>query len=277
MGFRKKLHFYLQKTGTSLDKMKVDKIRVLKGVASVLADNKKLLKSVGIFYALKSIYTTGVIIDYQSKADVLAEACFCCPRTFYTRVNELKALGLITVSDNRMNLASYDTLHKILDITVDKQRYRYLKVPAKPEYILRTTAIKENFERQEAAIQGKIEKYNKGSGLSIAEKMQKKEADLQRLIVEFKNSALLHRDTQDILYHPDVAISQNTLASIYGLKSQGSGLYWQKVLQKHKLIQVENRLIESSNRCRNSRLGIVFYSRKTQKTYCQMPNGILCL
>lgn len=260
-----------------IKKLKAEKIRVLRGVASVLADNKKLLKSISVFYTLKSIYSNGVILDAQSKTNILSEACFCCPRTFYTRLNELKKLGLISVIDNRTNLASYEKLHQVLDITVDKQRYRYLKVPVKPEYVLRTTAIKENFERQEAAIQGKIEKYNKGSGLSIVEKQQKREADLQRLIVEFKNSALLHRDTQDILYHPDVAISQNTLAFIYGLKSQGSGLYWQKVLQKHKLIKIENRKIESSNRCRNSRLGIVFYSRKTQKTYCQMPNGILCL
>lgn len=257
--------------------MKVEKIRILKGVASVLADNKKLLKSVSVFYALKSIYTNGVILNCTEKTKDLAEACFCSPRTFYTRINELKKLGLVSVLSNRLNLASYDKLHQLLEITVEKQRYRYLKVPVKPEYILRTTAIKENFERQESAIQGKIEKYNKGSGLSIAEKMQKREADLQRLIVEFKNSALLHRDTGDILYHPDVAISQNTLAFIYGLKSQGSGLYWQKVLQKHKLIKVENRKIESDVRCRQSRLGVVFYSRKTKKTYCQMPNEILCL
>ena len=257
--------------------MKGSKIRVLNGVASVLADNKKLLKSVSFFYMLKSIYTTGVILDCQSKTKELASACFCSPRTFYTRINELKKLGLITVSCNRTNLVSYSKLHELLEITVDKQRYRYLKISVKPEYVLRVAAIKENFERQETAIQGKIEKCNKGSGLSIAEKKQKREADLKRLIVEFKNSVLVNRDTEDILYHPDISISQYTLAFIYGLKSQGSGLYWQQVLQKHKLIRVDNRKIESNVRCRKSRLGKVFYSRKTQKTYCQMPNEILCL
>lgn len=253
------------------------KLRILRGVATLLADKKKLLKPVSVFYSLKAEYKTGVIIDYQNKMIQLAELCFCSPRTLYTRFNELKNLGLIRMTDGRIELVSYEKLHTIIEVTEDKNKYHYKKQIAKPEYILRATAIKENLDRQEACILGKIEKYNKGSGLSSAEKHNKKEADMQRLIVEFKNSALLQRDTEDILYHPDVAISQDTLATIYGLKSQGSGLYWQKVLQKHLLIQVQSRQIESNVRCRKSRLGKVFYSRKTQKTYCQMPNKTLCL
>jgi hypothetical protein len=253
------------------------KLRILIGVPTLLADQKKLLKAVSAFYALKAEYKTSVIIDYSEKITQLAELCFCSPRTLYTRLKELQHFGLVKCISGRIELVSYSKLHEILQVKENKGKYHYKKPTAKPEYILRATAIQENLDNQEARVLGIIEKYSKGSGLSIAEKKQKKEADLQRLIVAFKNPALLHQGIEDILYRPDVAISQSKLASIYGLKSQGSGLYWQTVLKKHKLLQIESRLIESNFRCRHSSLGTVFYSRKTQKTYCQMPNKIVCL
>ncbi|MFY9307808.1 MAG: hypothetical protein WAQ28_02045 [Bacteroidia bacterium] len=253
------------------------KLRILKGIPTLLADQKKLLKPVSVFYCLKAAYKTSVIIDYNGKITQLAELCYCSPRTLYTRIKELHKLGLIKITSGRIELVSYSKMHEAIKVKENRGKYHYKKQTAKPEYILRAAAIQENLDRQEARVMGIIERYNEGSGLSDAEKKQKKEADLQRLIVAFKNPALLHRGIEDIFYQPDVAISQNTLASIYGLKSQGSGLYWQIVLKKHKLLQIESRLIESNVRCRHSSLGIVFYSRKTQKTYCQMPNKILCL
>ena len=254
-----------------------EKLRILKGVPTLLADRKKLLKPVSVFYCLKAAYKTSVVIDYSLKIKQLAELCYCSPRTLYTRIKELKELGLIKITSGRIELVSYSKMHEIIQVKENKGKFHYKKQIAKPEYILRAAAIQENLDSQEACVLGIIEKYNKGSGLSTADKKQKREADLHRLIVAFKNPALLHQGIQDIIYRPDVAISQRSLASIYGLKSQGSGLYWQTVLKKHKLLQIESRLIESNVRCRYSPLGTVFYSRKNKKTYCQLPNKINCL
>lgn len=235
----------------------------------------QLPAAVSVFYAFKSLYRGGVILDYHSKKKTFCSAFGCCESTLFNRVKELKKVGLVTEVNGRINLASYAKLHELLKIEVHKQRYRYVKVTTQPEYILRSLAIKENYDRQKAAIKGKIERLNESSGLSGDEIEYRKEADLKRLIVQFKNSAPLRWDaSQMVLYNPDVAISQKRLARMYGLKSQTSGWYWQKVLKKKKLIEVENRIIEGNGTNDFSPLGRLFRSRQGFIYCCQMPNKI---
>lgn len=253
------------------------KLRILIGVPTLLAGQKTLLKAVGSFYALKAEFKTGVILSYSSKLERLSELCFCSERTFRTYLKVLEKKELVKISSGRIELVSWEKLHTILQVTENKGKYHYKKQTVKPELILRAAAIQENLERQEGCVLGIIEKYNKGSRLSIGEKKQKREADLQRLIAAFKNPALLHHGIEDIFYNPDVAISQKTLANMYGLKSQGSGSYWQAILKKNKLIEIENRHFESGVRSRLSKLGKVHFSNKTMKSYLQMPNKTLCL
>lgn len=255
--------------------MKPQKLRILTGVATALAGDKKLLKAVSVFYAFKSLYKSGVILDYHSKKKTLAEAIGRSEKTLFTHLQELKKVGLVTEVCGRVHLASYDKLHELLKIEVHKQRYRYVKVTTQPEYILRSLAIKENYDRQRAAIKGKLERLNESSGLSGDEIEHRKEADLKRLIVQFKNSAPLRWDaSQMVLYNPDVAISQKRLARMYGLKSQTSGWYWQKVLKKKKLIEVENRIVEGNGTNDFTPLGQLFRSRQGFIYCCQMPNKI---
>lgn len=252
------------------------KIKILKGAAAALVEDKKLLKPVSVFLCLKAHFINGTILNYPKKIETLAGHCFISENTFRTRLNELKKLGLITMEGRRINLTSYQQLHKTIGLENEIEKYNYRKTDTKPEYIIRATALKENFDRQEKKIKEKIEKQNQGSGPMSPEAIQgTKEAYLKRLIDAFIFSA---QPTSDILmYRPDVAICQNTLSVMFNLKSQTSGHYWQQVLLKHGLIAIENRIIESTVRCRTSKLGKVFWSPEKKSTCLQMPNKILVL
>lgn len=252
------------------------KYKILKGAAAALVEDKKLLRPVSVFLCLKAHFINGTILDYPKKIEKLAKYCFVGERTLRTRLNELKALGLLTMKEGRITLTSYHNLHKIIGLENELERYNYRKPTTKPEYIIRVTAIKENFDRQEKIIKEKIEKQNRGSGPLSADEIQCiKEAYLKRLIDAFKFSV---QPTADVLmYRPDVALCQNSLAAMFNLKSQASGHYWQKVLLKHELIAIENRIIESTVRCRESKVGKVFWSPDRKSTCCQMPNKISVL
>lgn len=256
----------------------IPKIKILKGAAAALVEDKKLLKPISIFLCLKAHFTNGSILHYNKKIETLLEHCFIKDeRTFETRLSELEELQLITIDGNRINLTSYHNLHKILGLENEIEKYNYRKINAKPEHIVRATYIKENQDRQNNIIKEKIEKQNKGSGPLSNEAIQEiKEAYLKRLIDAFRFSV---QPTSDFLmYRPDVAICQNTLAMRFNCKSQSSGYYWQKVLLKHELITVENRIIESTVRCRESKLGKVFWSNDEKKKTClQLPNKITVL
>lgn len=258
--------------------MKTPKIKILKGAAAALVEDKKLLKPISIFLFLKAHFIHGSILDYENKIGEIMEGCLIKDRrTIDDRLDEMKELKLITIHGGRINLTSYKELHKILGLENEIEKYNYHKINAKPEHIVRTASIKENFDRQENITKEKIEKHEKGSGLLSPDEIQAiREAYLKRLIDAFKFSV---QPTSDFLmYRPDVAICQNTLATMFNCKSQSSGHYWQKVLSKHKLIAVENRIIESTVRCRESRLGKVFWSNdESKKTCLQMPNKILIL
>jgi hypothetical protein len=251
------------------------KLKILKGVPTLLAANKRMLRTISAYYVLKSLYKSSIIQDVTMRMDELAEECRCSPRTLYTRIKEMQRLGLCKRTGANLVMCSYDELHKVLGCEDDTMNFHFKKYTAKAELIMRTLAIKENFSRQEKQIKKKLEKRMQSSGLSPEQIARAKEAAMNRLISAFTLSVPL--SPEDQLIHPDIALSQESLAKLFGLKNAYSGAYWQQKLVKAHLIAIENRKIESSKRCRGTPLGHVFYSRRTQTTVCQMPNKTVFL
>jgi hypothetical protein len=252
---------------------KGEKLKILKGIPTLLAESKYMRKIVAVYYVLKMNHPSSTIHNLPERMKELAEECNISQRNLYTRVKEMKKEKLVKVKGGSLILCSYQELHEILGVDDKLENYHHKKFTSKPEYILRTLAIKENFSKQEKAIKRKLEKRNKSSGLSDVEFQRQKEAVMNHLIWCFKNSVELRPD--ELYVNPDVAISQSTLAIMFGLKSASGGHYWQKVLEKEKLIAVESRILRSSDyTLRKSPLGTVFFSRTIRKTCCQLPNKI---
>jgi hypothetical protein len=252
-----------------------NKLKILRGLPTNIAHNKKLLKTVSAFLVLKAEINTSILLDYPGKIKHLARWCQCSQRTFYTRMKEMMKMGWIKLSGYNMELTSYKKFYESIGCESSSQFFYYKKHIVKAEYILRTLAIQENFNRQEGAMRRKIEKEYQGSGPSVNYKAVKAAAK-HRLVSDFIHTKD-YRKHDHFRYNPDVAIGQERMASIFGLKSASSGFYWQKVLTLEKLIAVTKREVESDCRCRKSPMGKVYFSRKTQKTYCQLPNRVTVL
>lgn len=251
------------------------KIRVLQGLAGCIVGDRAYRKSIPVFIRLKYLYQTGSIFDYTKRMEFLAQLCGISERSLYTRLNELKKLKLITInhSSKTLNFVKWETLYDLLGLH-ESAGYNYIRVPdgIPVELLFRRLAIFELHQVQNQAIYRKLKRRDRGSEVSIPFEERKK-LEIDRLLWHFKMNVPLPED-EDVPINTDTHVSLRRIADLFGLKSQTSGIYWQRRLVKYSLIRVENRLVVSLKRCRQSILGHVFYSRKTKETLLQLPNSI---
>ena len=212
---------------------------------------------------------------YRSAAKLMQRS----ERTVHNLLERLVCAQLVKRSKGTLVLASYSDLTIYASAsTIGKKKFHHIKpakIPANTpfEYVLRTLEEKESQDRQRYAKRQKMKAYHQCLTLPFSAEQQIEQEDFQALVHSFKTGQPVAESCD-----PDTARSHSTKSQQMCQQSHTGSWYWQQRLEKLGLVTVErDRQIISPKRkdlSRYSRLGAVFYSRKTQSTVLQLPNRI---
>jgi len=254
-----------------------EKLKILIGISSIVATNKSLRKAMDTYFWLKHYHDSGVVAQKYSAQ--LARQCNISERTLWTRLKIMKSYDLIKTRDGIIYLASFDDVCKQFDI---QKKFYYVKYDNDEEisleHLLMAKAVFEGKKRQRRAFRFHAKKFGIDRLLCdvTGSRDLQRQAVLRACITAFTNPEFYHESEISILnrLNPDDNYSCNKLAGMFNLKSAASGSYIKGILTKRKLISVQKRLFESERKIRESILGVVYYSRKTAKTFLIMTDNI---
>lgn len=256
-------------------KQKPKYVNVLKGASLALVKRRELrgeyetnrsIKTWSVFFLLKSLSIPGQIQRWQHQKNALLQYCKMSENSFRSRLNELKALNLITITkDLTIKLVTYKKAAEILGIdyegiikieynanTSGKQSFQYHLV---------LDEIRCNQQKQvEALYRKSLENPLLRASLEIqmiqngADMRKLKNADyfqqyLQHLQLEaFKTGS--ENWTVISALRADKNRSVNGIKKQYGYRSAQSVSYLKKRLTHCKLAEIKARKAESTARTR---------------------------
>lgn len=157
------------------DRRTRDYMRIPKGMASAVAKHNALIKPLAVYFELKSLFYSAVIVSPAGKKTALykrlSEFLGASQSATRYKLTALIKMGLAWYDDgNNLCLASRQKMCRIIEDQLKEKdievRFRHrhfheIKNRQKTEYLLRALAIKENKERQQAVIDNKIFAYEK--------------------------------------------------------------------------------------------------------------------
>jgi hypothetical protein len=243
------------------------KFRLVENLISELPGSKNY-KPILFFYQLRALSDNNCITEASAKINDMAASLGISRRNFYYQLNKCYKLKIIYKKYGNFFFKSSAAVCAALDI----------------EYLGKYTWIKTNIKNLDCAFRKRVlkaaqtlqykkvcEKINKTQSESLpAVEIEKLRVYLLNNFVEnFKHN----KEIINIGINPDIAISQLRIAKIFGATTQTAGLYWQRKLEKLKLITVYNRVIYSECYKTTSKLfGRVKFDQAKKQTYLQMIN-----
>ena len=254
--------------------MPVNKLKILKLIPTVTADNKALRKAFETFFLLKHHVVEGEVYGYSSKSAMLSELCCISTRTFYTRLELMRKAGLVKTKKGKLVLASWDAVCKKYNV---RKNFYYIREDiyenTKVEYIIEAKTIQEAQKRRANAFYAKIAcnrfaeaEYRNITGFAKTSRR----AILEYVIDCFKNPSKYNEDERYFLLsfaNPDEHLSAKAISSlINGRMSASMGTYTKRKLMRNKLASLQHRIIQSNELPREAIQGKVYYSRAIKKT-----------
>jgi hypothetical protein len=223
----------------------VEYISVPKGLALAIAKNSKQLKTISVFYQLKSIYVGGIIHDFSSRAKEIATSFGYSERKLRTYVSELKDLGLVSVDGNKsLNLRSSKFVGELYSVAYTK--FHKIKVDniSKLDQVLKGIAISENLVKQAYELKNKV--INKAIAQSVgittltnyqphlSKKLKKAFAkQFDRDLVNFQKrytDSISNLQTPDMDLFPFITLTRQGIANMFGKVSKSTGHKYAKQL-----------------------------------------------
>ncbi len=281
-------------------------VAVLRGAANALVTHRELrneyhtnrsIKTWGTFFLLKSLSIPGMIKRWTSQKEKLLVYCKMNEGSFRTRLRELKALGLITISkDLTITLTSFENAAQILGIEYTgtiKIEYDE-KLPGKNvfQYYLVMDEIRCNQNKQLEAINYKADKNPQLRELLEAVMIQHgadgSYLENQKYFQQFLLVIQLYyfktgSDIWSVIsqLRGDINRSVYGIKKQYGYKSAKSVSYLKQRLQQLGLASIEKTKVESDVRTRlyvpdesGKRRDGVKYCWKTKKTILFLCDAI---
>lgn len=243
-------------------------VKIPVGLPTKVVRSTWLNKLVSTYLSLKMLTTSGAIKSYTTRIEELSSYCGIRKSTFYTRLNYLEDLGLLSRKHGVLTLSSYEKLLKTSGVAASGKWHR-VPLSAKLELTMRALAEKEHLEKQRFYAKEKFYKQNslicknkEGFDFNLLKQLQ---------ISAFENS----HHCIDAHVNPIFTISQKTRGNVYGNKSRQLGGYWERRLEQEKLIKVtEPPLIWSNGWSAKSHLGRVYFNNKKKLNCLQLPKQI---
>jgi DNA-binding transcriptional ArsR family regulator len=246
------------------------KFRLVDNLITELPGTKHY-KPVLFFYQLRALSNNNCITEASPKIKELAAAIGISRRNFYYQLKACYKLRIIYKKHGNFYFKSSAFLCAALDIAYSA-KYTWIKSQLNNlDCCFRKRVIKAAHTAQYKRVCEKLQKTQTES-LPAHEVEKMREYLLNNFIQNFKNKTQII----DIGINPDIAISQTRIAKLFNKTSQYCGYYWQSILQKKKLIQVNNRVIYSD--CYNTKtklIGRIKFNLERKQTYLQLTNEII--
>lgn len=252
-------------------------IKVLTGASAELVGQRTLvnkyqvnraLKTWAHFFLLKSLTSSGIIKAWTKQKSFLLDFTKMNENSFRTRLQEMKALKLCTISQQRtITLTSFETAAEILGIEfTGTHSIEYKKENDANQifqYQLRGDDIRQNQQDQRTEL---LRKVNKNpllksqltilmqQAFGVSEKKLRQNSFFQEKLLQLQIESFQHgSDLYDIIHslRADINRSVTGLQRVHACKSASTISYMKKVMAKYGLLKIEKKAIESDTDVRS--------------------------
>jgi len=246
------------------------KTAYLKGLESATANNRTLKRAVGCFCVLKTYEKSGYIAltRYADCAALLG----ITTRTFYARINQMQAAGLITANRKGISLRSWHTVAQLFSI--NETKFYYVPGTTRPDLTLTALFIRSRQLACEAAFLRKVNKdtelkqhLQKVTGLQTSDKGFAAAVYKYQLL-----ATLLNKKGEIITLNANTTPGYKNLSDLLGYNSRGGLAYLKRKLQKAELLTVEKREYTTTPHVYGSVMGNVYYRRPLQQRRLQLTD-----
>lgn len=208
--------------------LKQNKIKLPKNSASIIIKNNDA-GLIALYVGLKSYAIGGCITNYKNQIPALSKYLGCSERTTKNHIKKLIKENLAWVWGINLRLAAKDEIAKRYSICSEKyDEYTFFDYrTTKDEF--RQKAIQDSLY-----VQHSIEKSNLNNEIK-KKKLANGESSRYRMIRRAVNEESFNGI--DI----NARLSQRGIAKLYGSKYASTGQYWERKLQKRKMIEVKKQ------------------------------------
>lgn len=253
-------------------------VPVITGAAEALVQRRELrnryetnrdIKTWACWFLLKSLTTSGKISSWRKQLEHLLPWLQLNERTFYRRIDELKALKLIRadVDSEDLFLITYEKAAAILDITFTGTvplQYNHVTNAGKQafQYLIRSEEIRSAQETQLEAIRYHLDK-NPSLKSYLIHLLEKHGADKQKLYknIQYFQEQLLRlqlisfKEGSELLsvvftHRADINRGVKSIKKAHTYKSASSVTYMKKRMVKLGVISVAKKSVQSEKRSR---------------------------
>jgi hypothetical protein len=257
-------------------------------------ETNQLIRAIDTWIVLKHLSTPSLIQNWNKQKDYLLTWCKCSETIFRHRLKILSALKLLSFDRNKIELKSWQTLANYFNCSIkNKFVIQYNQNDNQKIHLwIAAAEIQLNKNRQDEAILRKMNK-NPETFSIIFSAMLRAGADRNslnnssyflnwlRILYrnDFQNGASdIHQILIDI--RPDNNRTVKSIAKAMGSKHAMTAVYWKKIMQKAKIIDVSKLSIVSKERVRNNKCHVIWLDtpniRKNYPERCKKQT-MLCL
>lgn len=250
----------------------VKKVKVPVFILNRAVVNKTLYKLYSTYFSFKALEKSSIILDYTGQAAEIAKLFGISKSKLDKQVKTLVKIGLVEKRLKSLIIAPYSKIYALHPNQC--KAFCYVKIkPQNPfEYALTTKIISRNLEKQAHLVINYIKRFDNVCTVTAIQ--------LQREYMQSIIKGFITNNSPGITppCNVDISISQAKLSTMFCLKSQTGGYYWQQRLQKLGYISVTNRQIVSpaSTRLKDSpRFGKWGYNNKQKVSFIQLANSVV--
>lgn len=227
-------------------------IKINKNLATLLAKDNQWLKALSVFYPLKFLYSGGIILNISKRYGEISSILDISESNLRKKIRFLKDQGFIEHKNNNLVFVSFDKIKTKFEIKTHKSHKLEYKNPKDFYILLKTLAIKENLEKQEFKLQERIilqelKKFGKIQAKSIRNKIRKKIKEnigfLTEKLKQREPLYSLNNNYSKSTINPDITLSRNKIAYLFGRKSKSSGSRFIKKAKTNGLILRDEKRI----------------------------------
>ena len=210
----------------------------------------KLIKTVGAYYVLKSLTTSGIIQDYHKNIDKLCSYLNCSVPTFYKLIRNCERSNYLKRSQGNLILASYSGFVETFDciltrFTTVKYNYQEQKYTHTLEAAFLQLKERERSKTFESKFKANKDLVQDLSTVINPDKNGNYQTALEAMQKWAFNKG--HDKMYSIFYlNPFPSVNSKTMCAMFGFKSEQSIAYLKTKLTKSKLITVKKEQIPNT-------------------------------
>lgn len=272
------------------------KIKIPKGLALKVCNDRQLLKLVGFYCFLKALCPEGRFVADVATIHAISDSAGVgkSPKTIRRLLAKLESANLIALHGKTYTLASWEAIKERFDFKRINFHWVMFSPDCKLEYIMFSIVIKEQEakQRKACAIRLQSNQYVKQEWATVAGPGCNAENVAHHQLACFLSGgkmysaeqhyllSLKYYDRQQELLRGDTATSTRKFNRMLGYSGHGSFTYIKRQLRQGGYVHIEHRVhdlrngLATSTQARKVRLGFVKWNEAEHKLQLVMPDVI---